>query len=78
MRGPKVERKSCSSATHKLMAIVAVVLGLLTTVMLFRFSDVAGITGYNVLSDVYGGVAPVVLVLIVVILIALYVKLIEN
>ena len=46
--------------------------------VLFKFSDVAGITGYSILSEVYGGVAPVVLVLIVVILIALYVKLIEN
>jgi hypothetical protein len=78
MGGPKVKRRACSSGTHKLMASLAVVLGLLTTVMLFNFGGFTGVTGYSVLSGIYGGMAPIMMVLIVVILIALYVKLMEN
>jgi uncharacterized membrane protein len=78
MRGPKVRRKACSSLTHKLMAFLAAVMGLLITSILFKFENFKGITGYSVLGNIYGGMAPIMMVVIVVILIALYVKLVEN
>jgi hypothetical protein len=36
------------------------------------------VTGYNVLTDLYGNLAPMVLVVAIVIIIAIYLKIVEN
>jgi hypothetical protein len=78
MRGVKVQRTEHSSSTHKLVFTLAVALGILTTILLFYSTEVIGITGYSVLPELYGAAAPTFLVVCVVVLIAIYVKLVED
>ncbi len=78
MRGVKITSKPGSYATHKLLTSLAVVLGLLTTVLLVYSQRVTSVTGYNVLTDLYGNLAPMVLVVAIVIIIAIYLKIVEN
>ena len=78
MRSVKIISQPGSYITHKLLTYLAVVLGLLTTVLLVYSQKITSITGYNVLTDLYGNLAPMVLVIAIVIVIAIYLKIVEN
>ena len=78
MRGVKITSQSGSYMTHKLLTSLVVVLGLLTTVLLVYSQKITSLTGYNVLTDLYGNLAPMVLVVAIVIIIAIYLKIVEN
>ena len=78
MRGVKITNRPGSYVTHKLLTSLAVVLGLLTTILLIYSQRITNITGYNVLTDLYGNLAPMVLVVTIVIIIAIYLKIVEN
>jgi uncharacterized membrane protein len=78
MRGIKIKKQAGSYTTHRLLTFLAVMLGILTTLLLFNSYSITSITGYNVLEELYGNLASMVLVLVIVVLIAIYLKLVEN
>tara|TARA_Y100000310_G_scaffold340574_1_gene436897 strand:+ start:11132 stop:11368 length:237 start_codon:yes stop_codon:yes gene_type:complete len=74
----RVKNEPVGSATHKVINILAISLGILTTLTLFYSQMITSVTGHNVLGQLYGGAAPFVLILMIVMLIALYLKLVKN
>ncbi|MDP3917321.1 MAG: hypothetical protein Q8Q42_03470 [Nanoarchaeota archaeon] len=84
MRGVRVRKVKDSSVSHKALNYLTVFLLVLITALLFTYSDTSTVTGYvvanhaNPLGEIYGGLAPLVLILIVVVLIVTYRKIVEN
>ncbi len=78
MRGVKIQKQEHSSAVHKMVATLAVTFAVLAGTILLYSQEIVSVTGYSVLPELYGSFAPLFLVICVVVLIAVYVKLVKE
>jgi len=78
MRGVKVQRVGGEAALHKMLTVLAVTFGVLAATILMYSNEIVAVTGYSVLPELYGGFAPLFLVICVVVLIFIYRKTVEE
>jgi len=72
------KKKEGNHATRRLMTVLAISFGVLTSLVLFLTSEGVSISGYSILTSAYGGAAPVILVVILILIIALYSRVVKN
>ncbi len=78
MRGVKVQKVDSASAVHKMVATLAVTFAVLVGTIMMYSNEIVGVTGYSVLPELYGGFAPLFLVVCVAVLIFVYKKTVEE
>lgn len=78
MRGVKVQRVGGDDAIHKMVAVLAVSFGVLVATILMYSNEIVAVTGYSALPELYGGFAPLFLVICVIVLIFVYKKTVEK
>jgi len=75
MRGIKVQRNDYPFGVHRMLVILTVTFAMLFATILLYSTEIVGVTGYSVLPELYGGFAPLFLVVCVIVLVMVYRKL---
>ncbi len=77
MRGVRVHNTGISTATHRIFTGVTITFGLLMALVFITTPNAGRITGYSVLSDLYGNAGPAVLMFTLILVIGLYLRFVE-